>query len=393
MRLLIFALFHGIIEAGQGLVTSKTEGDTMEFCKKLKELRQKKGVTQEALAQHLDISAQAVSKWERDEGYPDITLLPRIAMYFDTSIDELLGLGEEKIKAEIEELQKKSKELYFKGDIETNYDLWGEAYKKYPNDLDVIENYMHAMWDIFMKGDAKDKTLAEKVIELGKEILDRSTDTKQRERALQTLTLTYSLIGDYENAKKYAETGGSFYSTRMMLMKSALNGEKLIMHIQGMLIELTDALAGCANILAGIDKDYSTEEKIEVLKYSLNLYTSLYDEKESGFFHTRMSERASKTAQLYASQADRENTLKYLADATKFAKKYDDYVVKISAKGFYEYKTLLLNKYVEDNTVSRNTTENECALRLRSLENKCYDFLRDDPEFQQIKEELEKNAK
>ena len=81
---------------------------------------------------------------------------------FDTSIDELLGLGEEKIKAEIEEWKNKSKELLFKGDVEANYDLWSKAYKKYPNDLDVIENYMRAMWDIFMKGDAKDKTLAKK---------------------------------------------------------------------------------------------------------------------------------------------------------------------------------------------------------------------------------------
>ena len=42
---------------------------------------------------------------------------------------------------------------------------------------------------------------------------------------------------------------------------------------------------------------------------------------------------------------------------------------------------------------SKNFTENDCSTRLHSLNYKCYDFLRDDPEFKQIKEELEKNAK
>ena len=57
---------------------------------KLRSLRQQKNITQEALANHLGITPQSVGKWERGEGFPDITLLPKIAFYFDVTVDELL---------------------------------------------------------------------------------------------------------------------------------------------------------------------------------------------------------------------------------------------------------------------------------------------------------------
>ena len=60
----------------------------------IKRMRRKRNLTQEEMAAHLGISFQSVSKWERGDGYPDITMLPALANYFGISVDELLGMSE-----------------------------------------------------------------------------------------------------------------------------------------------------------------------------------------------------------------------------------------------------------------------------------------------------------
>ena len=68
----------------------------MELTNKIRTLRTARGITQEALAAELGVSAQAVSKWERGATMPDVSLLPELAVYFGVSLDELFGLTEEK---------------------------------------------------------------------------------------------------------------------------------------------------------------------------------------------------------------------------------------------------------------------------------------------------------
>lgn len=53
--------------------------------------RREKGITQEELAVYMGVSKAAVSKWEKEQSYPDITLLPQLATFFNLSIDELLN--------------------------------------------------------------------------------------------------------------------------------------------------------------------------------------------------------------------------------------------------------------------------------------------------------------
>ncbi len=67
----------------------------MEIGKQIKDLRQRRGFTQEDMAQRLGVTAQAVSKWERGVAAPDIALLPDISAYFGVTIDELFALSDE----------------------------------------------------------------------------------------------------------------------------------------------------------------------------------------------------------------------------------------------------------------------------------------------------------
>lgn len=53
--------------------------------------RKELNVTQEQVAQYIGVSRAAVSKWEKGQSYPDITILPKLATYFHLSIDTLLG--------------------------------------------------------------------------------------------------------------------------------------------------------------------------------------------------------------------------------------------------------------------------------------------------------------
>ena len=63
----------------------------MEFHEKLQELRKNRGLTQEELADVLDVSRAAISKWESGRGYPSIDSLKEISKYFSVSIDDLLS--------------------------------------------------------------------------------------------------------------------------------------------------------------------------------------------------------------------------------------------------------------------------------------------------------------
>ena len=63
----------------------------MTVGEKIKHLRNENGLSQEKLAEKLNVSRSAVAKWETDGGIPEIDNLIQLAEVFDISLDELLG--------------------------------------------------------------------------------------------------------------------------------------------------------------------------------------------------------------------------------------------------------------------------------------------------------------
>ena len=72
-----------------------------QFAQIFTERRKELAVTQEQIAHYVGVSRAAVSKWEKGLSYPDITLLPKLATYFNVSIDLLLGYEPQMTKERI----------------------------------------------------------------------------------------------------------------------------------------------------------------------------------------------------------------------------------------------------------------------------------------------------
>lgn len=79
----------------------------MSLGTKIKELRNAKGMTQKELSEQLNVTAQAVSRWESDEVEPSVATIKQMATIFNVSTDELLGNETEPKVVEVEKIVEK----------------------------------------------------------------------------------------------------------------------------------------------------------------------------------------------------------------------------------------------------------------------------------------------
>lgn len=97
----------------------------------LTENRRRLGVTQEQLAEYLGVSKAAVSKWETGMTYPDILMLPRLASYFDITIDELIDYKPQLSTEEIRTLYRQLANEFASGSFEQALELCRNYSKQY----------------------------------------------------------------------------------------------------------------------------------------------------------------------------------------------------------------------------------------------------------------------
>lgn len=130
------------------------------FGENLKDLRKSKKYTQEQVAEFLNCSVQAVSRWECGNTYPDIMMLPNIARLYAVSVDSLLGADFEKCKAELESYYKWRQEYHRKGQSDKAYELTRRIYEKYPNEKDVQRFMVEDIFNCYYLDDEREKAKA-----------------------------------------------------------------------------------------------------------------------------------------------------------------------------------------------------------------------------------------
>ena len=107
-------LCYNKITEGASEIKSKENRLYMNLGNKIRELRRANNMTQEQLAASLNISPQAVSKWEMGASYPDMTMIPTLATFFKVSLDELFDFDVNNVDQEIEEIRLEKNKYFWR---------------------------------------------------------------------------------------------------------------------------------------------------------------------------------------------------------------------------------------------------------------------------------------
>ena len=167
----------------------------LHLSENLRKYRILKNLTQEDIAAYLGITPQSVSKWERGESYPDITLLPALANIFETSIDLLVGMDTIRAEGTQYNIHNKAVTYQRNGDYDSAEKTYRDALLIYPNKPGMILGLASTLA-------LKDNT--SEAIELIEKGLPLSVDEKQKATMRATLCFLYLKAGFDEKAKKLA---------------------------------------------------------------------------------------------------------------------------------------------------------------------------------------------
>ncbi|WP_165380068.1 helix-turn-helix domain-containing protein, partial [Staphylococcus condimenti] len=109
---------------------------------KLKQERVKRSITQETLANYLNISKTTISKWENDLLYPDITMLPMLARFFNISVDELLNYNDSISNEEMKQLNGILNNTITDSSYEDYLNLAQIYFIDYSNEFEFLNNLL-----------------------------------------------------------------------------------------------------------------------------------------------------------------------------------------------------------------------------------------------------------
>lgn len=244
----------------------------------IKQLRKANSITQEQLAEALNITCAAVSKWEHGDTYPDITLLQPLAYFFGVTLDELMGYQASKIQKDIDELIARYTELY-RTDCEAARDLIVKAHAEYPNDYQIMHCYMWNLAGDYADNDPQN-LLSHKAefLEICERILDGCKDNFIRRDALNMQAKLLWAEGKTEDALAiYQQNLPNWYGTAGQKSEQLFPKDtpEFLYHARKNLYELADFAADKMVKVIYYDAKIPFEERIKKAEHYGDLLADL----------------------------------------------------------------------------------------------------------------------
>ena len=298
----------------------------------ISKFRKEKKLTQEKLAQLLNVTFAAVSKWERGVATPDLYLIAQMANIFNVSVDKLIGYNVKNngFDAMVKELDKTVKDNNYPKSIE----LCEEIVYRYPNNFDAFHYSAQAFFYVGTK--TNNKEYIRKSIELLQHALilvpTESESPEKNEITIQgEIAQSYLFLEENDKAieifKKH-NVNGIYdpliaYST-MQKKNFKIDEVKpyLSRAYSSSLNTIVDTMHSFSNYYEAI-KEY--DNGIQALKWLINILDSLkIDEKKITFFDKVKVASFSKISVLYYLNKDLKNAKDNLYKAYYLALKFDE---------------------------------------------------------------------
>ena len=294
---------------------------------KIKELRKKKGFTQEKLAEYLNLSCQAVSKWETGIASPDVSQIPALCHIFGVSSDTLLGIDIEKNDEEIRKILCEANDLGNSGKGAERTALLREANLKFPRNFKIMLKLADSLVCEYSRNGTKDYT---EVFELCNKILAECTESNIRYETIDTLAVAYGYAGKNEEMLKLAEEmpRAHFSYENFMLYRWKGNCDfNVRQQYISYLINQLIAVIGCAAGHLGDNGKtiYSGEERFELNKLQVELLELLFPDKDYQYMAQEGEIACKFIALWFVRNNDIESALEWLRKAVDFAIHMDTY--------------------------------------------------------------------
>ena len=287
----------------------------MNIGEKIKDLRKKNDLTQEKLADYLNVSYQAVSKWECGLSSPDLSLIAPLTKLFGVTADELLGLAD-KNDTRLNELETAYKDTYRTGDIKGRYEISAAAVSEYPADLKWLDRLA---WDeacrSFESDDQKTcEAWQEKAIRKWERVIEDCTDDETKCSAILGIVQYLDFRGRSDEARKYAELYPEDRSvSRDEVLANCLHGEERLLHNRNMLEKSLHVFLSC---LAENDSPAAPDMAEDILEI-------IFPDKNYMHFHYFLYQAGMRNAGRYAAAHEHEKSVLSLKKALFHAREYD----------------------------------------------------------------------